>query len=104
MTSPGVKYDAAANYQRMVAENKQLRELSSRCNEELEAQTAAAAQYRQQRDAAAGTVHRQRALLERLEWAAGEYGNTCPACGAMTGTAPIPHTRDCWLAAELGRP
>jgi hypothetical protein len=63
-----VKYDAAANYQRM-----------------------------------AETIRRQRALLERLEWAAGEYGDTCPACGAMTGTAPTPHTRDCWLAAELGR-
>jgi hypothetical protein len=49
-------------------------------------------------------VERLRDLLARLERAAGEYGDTCPACGAMTGTTPIPHTPDCWLAAEIRGP
>ena len=46
-------------------------------------------------------IDRLRGLLARLEWAGGEYADTCPACGAMRNDPSLPHVSDCWLAAEL---
>jgi hypothetical protein len=47
-------------------------------------------------------IRRLQGLLKQLEWAGGEYADTCPACGAIRNDPGLPHVPDCWLTAELG--
>ena len=94
MTSPGAKYDAAKNYQRMADEIKRLRE---EFEESLERLAQAQLTIGQQ----SHTIARLRGLLARLEWAGGPHGGDrcCPDCKEYEDQGHA----GCELAEELRR-